>query len=77
MRRPTAPSLIFDDECRVCNLFASLVRLADFKGIRRVIPFQSRIAGKLLKGQTRDKGERSVHLVMPDGRVSSADEALR
>lgn len=75
-KTPTAPTLLYDGDCRVCTAFATLVFWWDVRRSLRVMPFQEESVRRLLPGWTDGEIEASVHLVFPNGEVLSGPDAF-
>lgn len=67
--------LLYDEGCRLCGFFASLVRYTGFQRGLSVVPLQQ--GENLLPGLSEAERLSSAHIVSMDGRVYSGAAALR
>lgn len=69
-------ALLYDSNCGVCRTFQETVASMDWKGAFEYVPLSDPRAEALLPGMAREMRENSFHVVLPGGRVYSADEAV-
>lgn len=70
------PVLLYDDECKFCRASAALVRAWDHREALDLLPLSDRRATSLLAPMTPAQQMRSIHVVEPDGSISSAGSAV-
>jgi len=72
----TRPVLFYDDTCRLCRAAAALVKIWDRAGRVGILPFSDPRSSGALAGLPAEDRFASMHLVWPDGGVTSEGTAL-
>lgn len=74
--RPAHPVLLYDDHCKFCRASAVLVETWDRAERLDFLPLSDQLAEKLLAPMSEAQRLGSIHVVQPDGTVTSAGDAL-
>ena len=74
--RPAHPVLLYDDHCKFCRASAVLVETWDRAERLDFLPLSDPLAEKLLAPMPEAQRLDSIHVVQPDGTVTSAGDAL-
>jgi predicted DCC family thiol-disulfide oxidoreductase YuxK len=74
--RPAHPVLLYDDHCKFCRASVAFVHGWD-RGTRLdFLPLSDPLAASLLSPMSEAARMESMHVVQPDGTISSAGQAL-
>ena len=74
---PTAPTLIYDGDCGICQQAVALLRRWDREHVLRFVPFQDAAAvARFAGGIALPALAAAMHLVLPDGRVYPGADAI-
>ena len=68
--------LLYDGHCRICRFFARIVKRLDVKERMMLLSLYDPVAPSVGKGVTPEEYFRSFHLVDPESRVVSGEDAL-
>ena len=74
---PTAPTLIYDGDCGICQQAVALLRRWDREHVLRFVPFQDAVAvARFGGGVALPALAAAMHLVLSDGRVYPGADAI-
>lgn len=73
--RPAHPVLLYDDHCKFCRASAELVQAWDRESRFDLLPLSDPLAASLLSPMTEAERMESIHVVQPDGSITSAGQA--
>jgi predicted DCC family thiol-disulfide oxidoreductase YuxK len=74
--RSAYPVLLYDDHCKFCRASAALVHGWDRDTRLDLLPLSDPLAASLLSPMSETERMKSIHVVQPDGSISSAGQAL-
>ncbi len=74
--RPLHPVLLYDDHCKFCRASAALVQAWDREQRLDFLPLSDPLAASLLAPMAEDERMQSIHVVQPDGSITSAGDAF-
>jgi predicted DCC family thiol-disulfide oxidoreductase YuxK len=75
--RPAHPVLLYDDHCKFCRAGAALVDVWDRDDRLDFLGLSDPLALQLLAPMSEAERLESIHVVQPDGTITSAGAALR
>ena len=78
MKRDAKPkaALVYDSDCGVCLNFKKTVEALDYQGRFEFVSLREEKAHELLARMPMQARMSSFHIVYPDGRIVSADDAV-